>query len=309
MRSLRTEEVIGVLAALGTTLCYGITPVFLRYFTDYLDVWTVNGIRYTVGALFWLPFVIFLVGKGKKGPSPENLSRNVWKDARIPALVNLGGQVLWGLSPYYLEASVIGFVYKLHFLATLLFGFLLIPEERILGRQPAFLLGCFLSLAGVVSIFLHDLAHAGKQPVLGLILCVGATGLFGLYTVSVRLYMKDYPARLSFGVISLYTAVALLFLMFLFGDMSRISAMHSGLWGMLVLSALLGVALAHVMYYRAIHGLGAIISTGLLMATPFVTLSGAWLGLGERIMLLQFAGGATIILGGILLILARTQQI
>jgi len=307
MKRLRPEETLGLLAAVGTTFCYGITPVFLRFFTGYLDFWAVNGVRYATGALFWFPFVIYLLKKS--GSSPKgNAARNVWRDARVPALVNLGGQVLWGLSPYYLEASVIGFVHKLHFLATILFGFLLIREERRLAREPLFYWGTFLSLGGVVAIFLPDIAKVQSQPLLGLLICGGATALFGLYTVSVRLYMKGYAARLSFGVISLYTAVGLFFFLLLFADIGRMKQAEPKLWATVVLSALLGIAFAHVMYYRAIHGLGAIISTGLLMATPFVTLLGAWLGLHETISALQLGGGVTIVVGGAFLLWSRTRE-
>ena len=45
---------------MAAMLGFGTIPIFLRHFADVLDPWTVNGIRYSVGAVFWLPFVLLL---------------------------------------------------------------------------------------------------------------------------------------------------------------------------------------------------------------------------------------------------------
>ena len=63
-----------------------------------------------------------------------------------------------------------------------------------------------------------------------------------------------------------------------------------------------------MLYYRAIHGLGPIVSSGVLLAAPFLTLLGAWIILGEQMeSRLQFVGGITIIAGGVCLLKAKAQ--
>jgi len=62
-----------------------------------------------------------------------------------------------------------------------------------------------------------------------------------------------------------------------------------------------------VLYYRAIHHLGPIVSSGVLLAAPFLTFLGAWIMLGERMRGLQFVGGITIIAGGVCLLKAKAQ--
>lgn len=296
----------GALAAVtGAALCYGSTPVFLRYFAGHLDPWTVNGLRYTTGALFWLPFVVLLLRRPAPAGAPPRIS--VWKAALLPAAVNIAAQITWGLSPYYVEATVIGFVYKLHFLVTILLGFLVIPAERPLARRPSFHVGAAVCVGGTALMFLPGLRGAGEQSLLGMTLLLTTATLFGSYSVVVRRCMAGYPAVLSFGVVSLYTAGPLLALLFILGDYGQLAAVSPWLAAGVMLSAISGIAFAHVLYYHAIHGLGAIVSTGLLMATPFVTQLGAMLLLGEQLAPVQLAGGLALVAGSVLLLWAQSH--
>ncbi len=300
------RDTAALLAGLGSIVCYGATPVFLRLFIHDLDAWTVNGVRYTVGALFWFPFVVALL-RDRESDSPVRPRRGAWRDALVPTAINLVGQTGWALTPYYLEANVIGFVYKLHFLFTILFGFIAIREERPVVRDPWFIGGTVVCVGGVTAMFIQNLNMGGIRSAIGMVILLGTTILFGAYAVSVRRYMAGYPARLSFGVISLYTASGLVMLMLVFGDYGALRHLPARQWSLVILSAVTGIAFAHVLYYRAIQGLGAIVSTGLQMATPFVTLLGAILVLSERMTVLQSLGGLLVVAGGVMLVLAQSH--
>ncbi len=286
----------GVASGLLAILCYGVTPVFIRYFVDYLDPWTVNGMRYFFGALFWLPLVLAARGGGA-----------VWRAALIPSAINLVGQVGWGVSPYFISAPMMGFVYRLSFLFTVVLGFVFIQEERRLAREPAFLAGAAICLIGVALMFWERMGGSAQNSLAALAIVLATNFLFGAYAVSVRRYMAGYSVRLSFGIISLYTSVGLLVLMALFGRVSDLAKLDMRLWALLVVSALIGIAFAHVLYYRSIHGLGAIVSTGLLMASPFVTAVASAAFLREKMTALQLGGGLSLVLGGLLLVAARAS--
>ncbi len=293
-------------AALAAVVCYGATPVFLRMFIHDLDSWTVNGVRYTVGALIWLPFVVALL-RDKQSDSHIRPRSGVWRAALIPTAINLVGQTGWAVTPYYLEASVIGFAYKLHFLFTIIFGFILIREERPVVRNPWFIAGSVVCVGGVAAMFLRDIRLDSAQPMIGMTILLGTTVLFGAYAVAVRRCMAGFPARLSFGVISLYTASGLIVLMFTFGNYGDLANVPSSKLALVSLSAVTGIAFAHVLYYRAIQGMGAIVSTGLQMATPFVTLLGAMLILSERMTFTQGTGGLMVVAGGVMLVVAQSR--
>ena len=307
----RNEKSVAIFCIVAAMCCYAVIPIFLRHFVEYLDPWTVNGVRYSVSALFWLPYVaVYVQRRRRRPPAPaEPAGRNIWLDALPPAAVNLVGQVGWGLCPYYPgnDPATIAFTIRLSFLFTMLFGFAVIPAERPLMKRPLFLCGAAVCLAGLFLMFAQKLAAGGLSSLRGSVILIATTVFWGAYSVSIRRCISGYPIRAAFGVVGLYTAVALVILMFILGEPGRLADLPAGTWGLLILSAFIGIAFGHVLYYRAIHRLGPIISSGVLLAAPFLTFLGAWITLGERMSGLQFVGGITIIAGGVCLLKAKAQ--
>jgi len=299
---------------------FGIAPVMLRelaeYRNGYLDVWTVNASRYSISALFWLPFVVMLscrrpagmapVAAADGGPAPRRAS--VWLCALAPWSVNIVAQVAWAAAPYFLTAPVIGFSSRLSFLFTIVFGFLFIREERALLRNAYFWAGALACLLGVGAMFGRDIARMDRMSVIGFGLMLTSGCGYGAYAVCVRRFMSGFSTRLSYGVMSLYTAASLLVLMLALGNYGALADAGARNWVLMGGSSLLGLAFGHVLYYKAIHGLGAVIASGMLMAMPFVTLAVAWLFLGEGMTPLQFLGGAGVVVGGGLLVKAQSVR-
>ena len=149
--------------------------------------------------------------------------------------------------------------------------------------------------------------QGGIGSIAGLAIIVVTAVAWGAYSVTVRYYMAGYSARQSFGVISLYTSAVLVILMLLFGNVGSLAGISLGLWGNLMLSALIGIAFGHVLYYRGIHRLGPVVASGMSLMTPFVTYLAAVFFLGERLNGLEWLGGAFVVGGGGLLVLARAQ--
>jgi drug/metabolite transporter (DMT)-like permease len=300
-----TGKTAALASLVAAMLSFGVIPIFLRYFTGFLDAWTVNGVRYSVGALFWLPFLLFL----EREPGPRQGTAalgGVWRDAIVPSVVNVIGQACFGIAPYYVPASTLGFVIRLSFLFTIAFGFAFLPEERRLTRRPAFWLGAALSLAGVATMFLDKLG-GGVDSWTGMAILLATSLAWGGYAVAVRYYMASYTARQSFGAISIYSSAALVLLALALGDVGRLREATAGLWGLLMGSALIGIAFGHVLYYRGIHRLGPVVSSGIMLVTPFVTYLVAAFLLDERLSATEWAGGIVVVAGGALLVLARGQ--
>jgi len=302
----RDDRWLAVLCLVGAMLCWGCIPVFLRFFiaSEGMDPWAVNAARYLVGALFWLPVVLLWRKRRREGDGPAR-GRSVWRDALVPSAINVVAQATYGISPAYATAPTIGFVLRLSFLFTLLFGLIFVREERRLLRRPTFPLGVLVCLAGVVAMFAEGLAKQGSASVAGMVILLVSTVGWGGYAVSVRKFMSGYPARLGFGVISLYTAAGLIGLAFVFGRPASLGHAGGGVWVALVVSSFLGVAFGHVLYYRGIHRLGPVVSVGLLLGQPLVTYAGAALVLGETLTGVQALGGVAVVAGGALLLAAE----
>ncbi|MEN6404958.1 MAG: DMT family transporter [Thermoguttaceae bacterium] len=292
----------------GSILGFALIPIFLRYFANSLDAWTVNGVRYSVGALFWLPFLLVLDREPTATESTPSNSKphGVWVDAIVPSLLNVVAQACFGLGPYYVSASTIGFILRLAFLFTIVFGFIVLAEERLLARRSSFWVGAGISLFGLGAMYYDKLGLGGASAIGTLIVLASAIGT-GAYTVSVRYFMSHYSVRLSFGVISLYTSILLVALMFAVGDYSPLLHLSLKLWMLLTLSAMIGIAFGQVLMYQAIQHFGPVVATGAQLVTPFITYLVAAVCLGESMTSSEWIGGVLLIVGGGLLVLARLQ--
>ena len=314
MSTSRRETTIALFCAMGAMLCFSSVPVFLRHLTGYLDSWTTNAVRYGTSAAFWLPFVIVLSRRqGRRGApgapaGPVRPRRSIWLAALIPFVPNVLGQIGWATAPYFLKAATIGFGIRATFVFTTLLGFAFIPAERPLARSGWFYLGAAASLGGVFLMFSHQLAASGPadgSEAVGLVILLATALGYSTYVVCVGRFLADYPIRLAFGVVCLYTGVSLVVLMLLFGDWGRLAALGAREWALLIVSGFVGIAFGHVMNYRAIHVIGPVITSGVTLAGPFSTYVLAAAFLGERLTGLQLLGGLIVVTGGFLLIRAK----
>lgn len=286
-------------ALLGSILSWSSIPLFLKHFTVSLDAWTVNGVRYGIAATLLLPALKTL---------PATLDRReFWRNALVPAIINSIGQVGWALIPYYVTASVMGFGIRTSFLFTIVGSLWLLPEERYLLGSFPFWAGSTICVAGVSALFWGSLRQASAS-IPGLVILLGSAAVWGFYGISVRKFMRGYPPHCSFAAISLYTAGIVIILMLFLGRISRLVELAPRSLGLLALSAVLGIALAHVLMYYVLDHLGAIVESGAEMLTPFLTFCGAALIFGERLSMLQWTGGLGVISGCVVMVSAHRPR-
>jgi len=101
-------DISALLCLAGATLCWGSVPVMLNYLADphiVPDGYTANAVRYPISALAYLPWLVVAIRRGGLG--------RFWLTALIPSAINVAGQTLWGLSPYYLPAGQLAFLFRL----------------------------------------------------------------------------------------------------------------------------------------------------------------------------------------------------
>jgi drug/metabolite transporter (DMT)-like permease len=298
----------------------GAVPVFLRYLFKSpelgglgLDIWVINALRYAMAPLFWLPFVlakgshIIATGNAPADAVVETDGNRIWRDALLPACFSIVNQAAWGGVGKYADANTIAFASKLAFPVAILYCFIFFPEERLLARSRLFWLGVAGCFAGLALLSVERLAFSSLlgTSLMGLILLLLIAVSWGGYSVSVRLKMPNYSAISSFWVISVYTTIGLTLLMWAFGDVAIVTGLDMTTWGIVIASSLVGITFWHVLYYKAIRGLGTIVADGVLMSSPAITIVGsAWI-LGEHMTVLQAIGGSIIAGGSILLVVVR----
>ena len=278
---------------------WAVVPLFLEHFTHLLDPWTANGARYFFSAAFWFPFVVRAL---RRLPPPER--RSAWKAAAPAAAAHCLAQVFFGLAPYYNNATMLNFGCRLSIPFATLFGFWMLKSERPLARSPVFWAGLACAMGGFLLMFENGFG-TDSTSVPGMLLLLGFSAAWGLYVVLIRRNLSTYPPRLSYGMVSLLTFGPLLAMMLGLGDWHALFLLAWDQWLWLILSALIGLTLGHVFYYRAILTMGPIASEGGMLLIPFQTALMASLFLGERLAAAQWGAGSLLILGCALLIRAR----
>ncbi len=278
---------------------WAIIPLFLEHFTHLLDPWTANGARFFFAAAFWSPFV----AKAMRRMAPAERSA-AWKAALVPAAAHGASQVFFGIAPYYNNATMLNFGCRLSIPFATLFGFWLLKSERPLARSPVFWAGLACAMGGFLLMFEKGFG-TDSTSVPGMLSLLGFAAAWGLYVVFVRRNLSGYPVHLAYGVVSLLTCIPLVILMFWMGDWPALLRLPLDQWLWLILSALIGLTLGHVFYYRAIQTIGPIASEGGMLLIPFQTAILAHFLLGDRLSPAQWAAGGVLILGCTLLLRAR----
>ncbi len=291
---------VGTLVLIAAIFCWSLIPPMLKALTPYIDAWSTNGIRYPFSALL---LILPLWHEHRRG----RIDPRIYKMALVPTAFNLVAQVTWGLVPYYLDATRMGFFVRASVVFSIFGSFLCFPEERRLLGSVWFWLGVLGSAVGITIMSFGGETLPQGASLIGILLALGCGASYGLYSVAVRYSLQGARPWVAFPVISAYTSAGLLVMMFTQGHPSQLLDLTPGLWVFLLLSAAIGVALAHTLYYIAIERLGVAISSSTQLVAPFLTSYWCYLSFGETITLMQWMGGITLFGGGVLLILSQTR--
>ncbi len=288
-----------LLATLG---CWCAVPIMVRHLAGYVDHWTNNGWRYGAAALVWLPGVVFAAGRGR-------LPRSIWRAALVPAAANTAAQVAFTSAHSHIDPGLLTFGLRMQLLAVAVGAYLLFPNERAMIRSPRYLAGLALLVTGIGGVLLQGGFPLAGSSGLGVALAVGAGFGYGAYALAVRRFMHPYPPVLAFGVISLYTASALVAMMLAFGRDGGADVLHLGgrELACMAVSSMLGIAIGHVLYYASIDRLGVAATTGVLQLQPFVVGGISAVVFGEAMTRLQWGSGAVAVLGAGLVLSAQKR--
>ena len=295
---MRKFDLVATLALLGAILCWAIVPLFLKYLTDYIDAWTANGIRYPFSALLYIPWLVYFYRRGV-------LTKLLWKLALLPSAVNIFGQVLWAWAPYYIDPGLMSFLVRLSTLWAVLGSFVLFSEERVLIHSRLFWSGFILSLGGFIALSMggrYALEGARAAGIIIIFFCsIGWAG----YQISVRYNMQKVDSRAAFGMIAFLTSLGLVFFMFTFGNPSQALEMPPLVAFVALLSAFLGIAAAHLLFYVAIKRIGLVIASGANLVSAFISAFLSRIFFNEFLTAVQWIAGVALVVGGV--VLTRAQ--
>ncbi len=296
-----THRPSGVAFVVLTLLGWSSVPLFLKYFVGYIDGWTANGWRYAMAAMVWGPVLLIGAYRG-------TLPRGLWRAALVPSIFNCCGQSCFAWSHYYIDPGMLTFLLRFHIIFVTFGAYLLFATERGTLRSTRFWAGIAVVFVGSIGVVLlaPELPH--RATAFGTALAILSGFFFAGYILSVRYFMDGVRSVTAFAAISSYTAAGLVTLMLLVGERSGLVALTlgAGQWGMLVVSALVGIAFAHVFYYAGLARLGVSVSSGIILLQPVLTSTASYFVFGEQLTVWQWLCGLAALAGAGLILSTET---
>lgn len=296
-----STQTVGIVAALLTLAGWSVTPVLVSALTPHIDAWSMNGWRYALAALTWLPVLLIARRKGQ-------LPQGIMKKAIVPACINAVAQSAFVYAFYLIDPTLLIIALRFQIVAVAIGAAIMFPAERRVITTPLFILGAFLATGGIIGVLVLKLARGdgieGANIVAGVLLAMGAGVGFGGYALAVRKCMHGVPSHLAFAAISQYTALAMVVVMLVASSDhgAAVPGLAPGLLLILFISTYTGIAGSHVFYYIAIQRLGVAASTAVLQLQPFGVGIIAYFALGEVLTVPQWAFGVVAIAGAALAI-------
>ncbi len=296
--SIRKIDVTATSACIGALLFWSLGPIFIKYLTGYLDSWTQNLLRYSVGCLFWLPFLLFSIRK-------KSLDKRVWRRAIVPAMANILMQSFFACAFYYINPAFMVLIMKTSIIWTASFSLILFTEEKTLVKSKRFWSGLVLLVIGLFGVIYYKEDFTARQTLTGIIIALAAAFTWSAYVLSAKIAFKDIDSRHGFSVVSIYTVGGLFVLTLLFGrtgDCLKLNAWH---WACIIISGATAIALAHTLYYAAMRRLGATIPALVILAQPFIVIAISYVVFGESLNAFQLFFGVVLLAGSALAIWAQ----
>ncbi len=293
-------DVPATLSLLATILFWAASPLFLKYFTPYIDAWTANGVRYGFAALMLSCWLYYFYKKGELHPK-------IFRLAIYPSIANIVGQVLYAWAPYFIDPGLMAFTIRLTVIWSILASFIMFADERTLIWSRRFWLGLILSISGFLIIISNGqtLPHGAKLT--GIIIALFSSFCWAFYGVAVRQNMAGVDSRLAFTIISLYTAVGTLIFMFGFGNYQVLPELPWRIILLILISSITGIGVSHIFFYIAVKRIGVAIPSTVNLLASFLTAIFSFFIFKEQLSPLQWSAGVILLLGAFLLLWAQEK--
>src|SRR5205809_7141128 len=228
----------------------------------------------------------------------------------FPCLPNVVHQITQVMALFYMGPGVYAIFTRASVIFTALLALAFFPEERFVVRQWRFQLGTLLGLIGAFGVIWFQANPQSQDRHIalpGLFIAFTATFCWALYGVLIKRPSAQLGSIRSFGIVSFITSALLLPLTLAFGKIG--TPIHAGVQANLVLiiSAVICITLAHVLYYVAIHEIGVALAQTLQLLCPAIAMAlSAWI-YHERLTHAQVWSAAILLVGAFLAM--RTKPI
>ena len=282
-------------AVFATIGIWSLPSLFQFYLNRFYDPWSQNFYRYAVACLAIIPFVLFQFGRG-----PKIDIRTVGL-CLIACLPNVVHQITQVVALFYVGPGVYAIFIRSSVIFTALLALAFFPEERSVIRQWQFQVGTLLGLVGAFGVVWFQ-PNGQDQHVAwpGLLIAFTASLCWALYATLIKRPSARLGPIRSFGVVSVITSAFLFPLMLAFGNVATPIHVAANVNWILIISAVICITLAHVLYYVAIREIGVALAQSLQLLCPIGTLGLSALIFHERLTHAQLVSSAVLLIGAFL---------
>ncbi len=293
-RQSRAPYVFSLLLGL---VCWSTVPIFIRYLNDHMGNFTQNLYRYVAAcALLWTLTLILFRQHVRFGRHLLPLLG--------PMAVMCVHQILWVQSIKLTTPTTATLLTQFQVVIVGLLAFVFFPAERRAILSPRFLLGALLALVGVVGFILAGNVEL-SGTVVGYTIVLLTAGAWASYTVVSKAAIRGIHPVVAFSFVS--TGVFVFFLVStpFFGRPAQVVEVPLGVPVALVVSGVIGIALAHLFYYTALSGLSAAVCGTATLIVPVLTGVWSFIIYKEKLTPLQLLFGLVLLAGAALAVSRR----
>ena len=278
----RPSYSLAIAEAILVNLIWASSFIIVKLVLDEISPLTISGLRYFIGALILLPFML-----REKNPP---ISAKMWGWLFLLGISQYtigNGAIFWSLE--YLPATTVSFLMGTITIATLVAGVFFLKEVPTKMQ----VIGILVTLGGGTLFFIKGM-QAGEM--LGLVIFF--VGMLGITFFSIMgrkfaregtvstLTLTGVPLVLG-GVVTLLIAIPL----------EGIPSASPFTWGLILFLAAINTALGYFLYNHALQVLTAIQMNIILNLTPVWTAIFGFFLLNERLGALQMLAIAIVIIG------------
>jgi drug/metabolite transporter (DMT)-like permease len=290
----------GYAAVFGTVAIWSLPSLFMYYLNRFYDPWAQNFYRYSVACIAIAPLVLWRAHR-----FGQSIDMRAVRLCFLPCVPNVVHQVTQVMALFYIGPGVYTIFTRASVIFTALLALAFFPEERFVIRQWKFQLGTLLGLIGAFGVIWFQADAQPRTPsghiaLPGLFIAFTATFCWALYGVLIKRPSAQLGSIRSFGIVSFITSGLLLPLTLVFGKIG--TPIHAGAQAnlILILSAVICITLAHVLYYVAIQQIGVALAQTLQLICPAMAMAlSAWI-FHERLTHAQLWSAAVLLLGAFL---------
>jgi len=269
----------GLLQVLLAVFCLSITPTLIKVgLSVEIDPVTLLALRLLVATVaFWLVFALFW-------PRYLRIDRKALAACAAVAAANSVSLLCYYLALTHIDVSVAHMIFSLYPVAVLLF--LALRGERITRLSLA-----RLGLA-VVGVYLL-IGPGGHVSPVGVMLVLVAVVSYALHLTLSQWYLSEIPSRtVALYVVSIMAVILTAVRLLQFEPWQPLPPIG---WGIVLVTGLVATVLARLAMFAGIKSVGSGQAALLGPTETFLAILWAILFLGERLSLVQWAGGLLIL--------------